>query len=493
MEPKEREEYIRPMKVDEFFVCQKIGEGYGGFVYQCKRGQNKYAMKLINPSNGKPRQYNEEMLIHEANVLETLKGHRNIVEYVKHSQKGQGVFLSKQNGVYSQPIAYLVMQLAEGGTLGDYFLHDRSHKFSEDLCRYFFQQFISAIEYIHGKGLTHRDIKLDNILLTEKYELLLADFGFSNVVNGVTGNGLVEGGKGTDGHKAPEVEEGKEFRGEPADIFAGAVSFFALRFKFLPFGISNILSSPAYNTFVVKPHQFWASCRGLLSNDDSISEGFENLWTNMFALDSIKRAKIAQIKQDPWFNQPAMKSEDVVRELQQRVPYVKSNIVQNNKNSKDMKEKGQLRGGSSHATQYTPHRDSEMAAISLQELLIFQNEIAKALFAVKHSHQPPAYHDSSSFRLLNHYSPFSPDDLFRVVAALAHNIDDTTLVDPETFTVRLEKPQKSGRVTLEMGVFFTEEASVIRFLKIEGDYLEYLDAIEEIKEEIEKLESQLFQ
>ena len=139
------------------------------------------------------------------------------------------------------------------------------------------------------------------------------------------------------------------------------------------------------------------------------------------------------------------------------------------------------------------HRDASMAPVNLEDLSLFSSQHTKPTMETKPNHQPPAYHDSSSFRLLNHYSPFSPDDLFRVVAALAHNIDDTTLVDPETFTVRLEKPQKSGRVTLEMGIFFTEEASVIRFLKIEGEYLEYLDAIEEIKEEIEKLESQLFQ
>jgi 5'-AMP-activated protein kinase, catalytic alpha subunit len=55
-----------------------------------------------------------------------------------------------------------------------------SGKFSESTARYFFMQLLDGLEHIHNKGYAHRDIKLDNLLITDDdFTLKIGDFGLA--------------------------------------------------------------------------------------------------------------------------------------------------------------------------------------------------------------------------------------------------------------------------------------------------------------------------
>ena len=71
----------------------------------------------------------------------------------------------------------LVMELGAGGDLLN-FVRKRK-KLDEDTARVLFKQVIEGLGYIHSKGVLHRDIKLDNILLDGKGNVKIADFGVS--------------------------------------------------------------------------------------------------------------------------------------------------------------------------------------------------------------------------------------------------------------------------------------------------------------------------
>jgi serine/threonine protein kinase len=71
----------------------------------------------------------------------------------------------------------LVMELGAGGDLLN-FVRKRK-KLDEETSRVLFKQVIEGLGYIHSKGVLHRDIKLDNILLDGKGNVKIADFGVS--------------------------------------------------------------------------------------------------------------------------------------------------------------------------------------------------------------------------------------------------------------------------------------------------------------------------
>lgn len=75
---------------------------------------------------------------------------------------------------------YLVMENVNGGSLHSLIKSRANRRLKDSEAKKFFGQIASAIKYCHSKSITHRDIKLENILLDSKKEnIKLIDFGFS--------------------------------------------------------------------------------------------------------------------------------------------------------------------------------------------------------------------------------------------------------------------------------------------------------------------------
>lgn len=90
---------------------------------------------------------------------------------------------------------------------------------------------LDVIEFMHGKGVAHRDLKLENILVDHQMNLKVADFGFATFsqVN------KLKSYRGTMTYMAPEIKYGKVYDGFQIDMFSTAVILFIIVQGTFPF------------------------------------------------------------------------------------------------------------------------------------------------------------------------------------------------------------------------------------------------------------------
>ncbi|XP_001663093.2 serine/threonine-protein kinase SIK3 homolog [Aedes aegypti] len=125
---------------------------------------------------------------------------------------------------------YLVTEHAARGEIFDHLVANGRMK--EEEASRIFSQIISAVDYCHSKGIVHRDLKAENVLLDNEMNVKLADFGFSNTFSeGIN----LRTWCGSPPYAAPEVFQGVEYDGPKSDIWSLGVVLYVLVCGALPF------------------------------------------------------------------------------------------------------------------------------------------------------------------------------------------------------------------------------------------------------------------
>lgn len=149
---------------------------------------------------------------------------------------------------------------------------------------------MSGLHYLHGKGYAHRDIKPENILLSENFVLKLADFGFSCLLKGKDGKGILKTKLGTEGYMAPEIPM-KKYEGKTIDIFACGVILFIMYAGNPPFEKAAV-TDPYYKTIAQKKFDVFWQAHSRKRQKGYFSESFRDLFTRMVAYDPAERISI---------------------------------------------------------------------------------------------------------------------------------------------------------------------------------------------------------
>ena len=100
-----------------------------------------------------------------------------------------------------------------------------------DACR-FFQQMIAGVEYLHSINIAHRDIKPQNILLDENFNIKIVDFGLGCTYNP---GDLIQSSWGSPLFTAPEVITWKPYDGLGADLWSSSITLFYMLTGTYPF------------------------------------------------------------------------------------------------------------------------------------------------------------------------------------------------------------------------------------------------------------------
>lgn len=161
---------LPPDTTAEFYRAGKVlGKGAFGKVSLAlhKLSKKLVALKLLNKEFLK-NETSKEKVMQEVRILKRFR-HPNVVKLFE-------TFESIKHIV-------VVMELCAGGDLLNYVRKRRRLK--ESYAKYIFKQIIEGIAHIHSKGVLHRDIKLDNILLDGKGNIKIGDFGVSRIITNI--------------------------------------------------------------------------------------------------------------------------------------------------------------------------------------------------------------------------------------------------------------------------------------------------------------------
>ncbi|KAL7266869.1 Nitrogen permease reactivator protein [Rhizina undulata] len=118
----------------------------------------------------------------------------------------------------------------------DLFATVMTEKMSREEVACCFMQILSGVTYLHGMGLAHRDLKLDNVVVNEFGILKIIDFGSASVFRYPFENDIVEahGIVGSDPYLAPEVCNEPKYDPQPADIWSLAIIFCCMTLRRFP-------------------------------------------------------------------------------------------------------------------------------------------------------------------------------------------------------------------------------------------------------------------
>lgn len=182
-------------EIGQFRIVGPLGEGGMAAVYQAfQPGTERYVALKILPSH-----YSDDPTFRERFQLEA----KTIAKF-QHPHILPVFDYGEEDGY-----AYLAMPLVKGGVLTDLI---RKGPLAMGQVRAITSQIADALDYAHGYGVIHRDVKPGNILIGERGNALLTDFGISKIVGesvNITGTGQVIG---TPAYMSPE-----QIRGEPLD------------------------------------------------------------------------------------------------------------------------------------------------------------------------------------------------------------------------------------------------------------------------------------
>jgi serine/threonine protein kinase len=149
------------------------------------------------------------------------------------------------------------------------------------ICRFYFKQIIMVLNYLHSKGVAHRDLKLDNFLLDANFNLKLIDYGMAGPTEGRDGKGMLKTRLGTPGYMAPEVVAKKPYEGILADIFALGVILFIMYLRAPPFDSTSANDYCYQKIAGDKADEFWAMHQNK-GNQALLTPCFKQLLTSIF-------------------------------------------------------------------------------------------------------------------------------------------------------------------------------------------------------------------
>jgi len=300
-----------PILDDKYYLFKKVGSGATCKVklgYEIESGK-KVAVKILKGCTG-PNGINttSKHYYDEINMLKKIK-HKNVINLVD-ANKG---IIKKPNG-NPKHVDYIIFEFAANGELFD-FLYFPKKGLGEYFSRNLFRQMCEGLESCHISGVVHRDLKTENIMMDEDWNLKIADFGYATLLAGKKGDGVLKTHLGTVSYASPEILSHKDYNGPCADIFSTGVILFVLVTGKLPFGKAHI-SDPMYKMIAKGDYEnYW---KVMSQKIIPISDELKSLLNLILAYEPLQRPSISEIKNHPWTLDSTATNDELKKEFNSR-------------------------------------------------------------------------------------------------------------------------------------------------------------------------------
>ncbi|XP_068630199.1 serine/threonine-protein kinase STK11 isoform X2 [Battus philenor] len=264
--------------VGKYVMGDVLGEGSYGKVKEMLDSESlsRRAVKILKKRKLRRIPNGEQNVQREIQLLQILR-HKNVIELVDVMYNDE-----KQK-------MYIVMEFCVG-VLQDMLEASPGKKFPQRQAHDYFTQLLDGLEYLHGQGVVHKDIKPGNLLLTLDQTLKITDFGVAEALDMFSPEDTCYTGQGSPAFQPPEIANGAErFSGTKVDIWSSGVTLYNMttgRYPFEGDNVFRLLEAIGRGEPAPPP-----ACLG---------PALHSLLTNMLSRDPALRPNVHQIRRHAW-------------------------------------------------------------------------------------------------------------------------------------------------------------------------------------------------
>ncbi|KAJ2125179.1 serine/threonine protein kinase [Coemansia sp. RSA 720] len=280
-------------------TIRRLGAGTGGCVdlHYCPTTNKTLAIKTIRITDEPPGSAQlSRRVLEELGIAANVR-HTNIVRTFDVVVEPDRKCYMVMEACAVDLLSVLQQQVATHG----------KHVTDSELNKYFVQV-VRGVHYLHMQGIGHRDLKLDNICVTEHGTVKIVDFGCATLFRrrvpealhaGPQGRSEVRyietmstGVCGSDPYIAPEVFACEWYSAARVDVWALGVVYYAMRHLQFPWAVAHAARDSSFKAFVRSPQVFI---------EKGFAIGAQGIMSRVLSVDPSQRASVSDIICDPWF------------------------------------------------------------------------------------------------------------------------------------------------------------------------------------------------
>jgi hypothetical protein len=260
------------LHVGNYEIVGKLGEGTFGTVLKGVHVHvgETVAIKVLEKSR-----------INTADEIERVGREVQILKSVQHAN-----VVRLWELLYTRDKIYLVMEFSAQGELFGQIV--KKGRLKDEEARFYFQQAVEGLDYLHGIEVVHRDIKPENLLVDHTRRIKIVDFGLSaRCAHG----GYLKTACGSPCYAAPEMltrETRQGYEGHPVDVWSLGVTLYAMLCGYLPF--EHAQTALLYKKIIAGEYKAPAF----------LSADAKDLLRRMLCTDPKRRFTLDQIRKHPW-------------------------------------------------------------------------------------------------------------------------------------------------------------------------------------------------